>query len=438
MKQVFVSYSREDSEPISQLIQDLHAVGVDAWHDQSLTGGQPWWDNILVNIRQCDVFIFALSPASRDSEACRAELGYVKQLGKTVLPVLVADGVNTNLLPLPLKELQVTDYRRRDKEAALALVKSINAAPPAGPLPDPLPSPPEVPKSYLSNLQERVDSDEPMSARDQMALVHDLEIGIQEGRSPTEIADLLVKLKRRSDLLARVATSIDGLLKTLEAKTPMGPPGSSILGHRSAQHSAANKQIADEHREEAMSCPQCRAPVEFGSRFCRVCGAALAHQTGPLITPDTPAKRGSKQRKYACSPSDTPALISDLKNWLRAQRFDCQQVNTEDHNLVIQVKKQGGWREFVGMATSLNIVFHQSGDDLIVEIGAGKWIDKAAAGVVSLVVLWPLAVTAGFGAWEQMKLPEKIFNYIGNTRLVSLASSHPAPHGATLGNHILQ
>jgi hypothetical protein len=97
-------------------------------------------------------------------------------------------------------------------------------------------------------------------------------------------------------------------------------------------------------------------------------------------------------------------------------------MNTEDHNLVIQVKKRGGWREFVGMATSLNIVFHQSGDDLIVDIGAGKWVDKAAAGVVSLVVLWPLAVTAGFGAWEQIKLPDRIFDHIGKTRVVSLAS----------------
>jgi hypothetical protein len=104
MKRVFVSYSRENSDSITQLIHDLQAMGVDAWHDQTLTGGQPWWDNILLNIRQCDVFIFALSPASRDSEACKAELGYVKKLGKTILPVLVADGINKNLLPLPLKE----------------------------------------------------------------------------------------------------------------------------------------------------------------------------------------------------------------------------------------------------------------------------------------------------------------------------------------------
>ena len=51
------------------------------------------------------------------------------------------------------------------------------------------------------------------------------------------------------------------------------------------------------------------------------------------------------------------------------------------------------------------------------EIGAGKWIDKAAAGTVSLFLLWPLAITAGFGAWEQMQMPDKVFDYIG-TRLV--------------------
>jgi len=66
------------------------------------------------------------------------------------------------------------------------------------------------------------------------------------------------------------------------------------------------------------------------------------------------------------------------------------------------------------MSTSLNVAFHQQGDTLTVDIGAGKWIDKAAAGAVSMVILWPLAVTAGFGAWEQMKMPDRIFDYIGS------------------------
>jgi hypothetical protein len=430
MNRVFVSYSRENSDSITQLTQDLGAVGIDAWYDQTLTGGQRWWDNILLNIRQCDVFIFALSPSSWDSEACRSELGYVKELGKTVLPVLVADGINTNLLPFPLKEIQITDYRRRDKEAALALVKCINTAPPAAPLPDPLPSSPKVPTSYLSSLQERVDSDEPLTAQDQIKLVFDLETGLRDGRSPTEIGDLLLKLKRRSDLLARVATSIDGLLKTLE-KTPMRPQESMPPERRMPQPSRANGRIADDRgMDEPMLCSQCRAQVEKGSKFCKVCGVSQAEQNRVATPSPVPVKtvagaaanRRSKQCRYECRPNDAPALITDLKSWLDAQGFDCQQMNTEDQCVLLQVKRRGGWRDFVGMSTSLNIVFNQSGDALVVEIGAGKWIDKAAAGVVSIVVLWPLALTAGFGAWEQMKMPDRIFDYIGRTRLVSLAS----------------
>ena len=70
-------------------------------------------------------------------------------------------------------------------------------------------------------------------------------------------------------------------------------------------------------------------------------------------------------------------------------------METENQSILLQIKKRGGWRNYVGMATSLNVLFHQSGDTLTVEIGAGKWIDKAAVGTVSMFVLWPLAVTAG-------------------------------------------
>ena len=76
--------------------------------------------------------------------------------------------------------------------------------------------------------------------------------------------------------------------------------------------------------------------------------------------------------------------------------------------MLLQIKKRGSWRDLVGMATS------EAGPPVVLEIGAGKWIDKAAVGTVSLLILWPLAITAGIGAWEQMKMPENIFEYIGS------------------------
>src|ERR1044071_3659051 len=227
MRKVFVSYSRNNLEVVTQLVEDLQAVGMTTWHDQTLTGGQRWWDNILANIRDCEVFIFALSPASRESEACRSELSYVCGLNKPILPVLVADGINLNLLSAPINEIQVADYRSRDKGAAFALLKALNATPACPPLPDPLPASPAVPVSYLGTLKERIDVNTPLGAQEQNLLFLELEEAMDEGRSPTEIRELLLRLKRRDDLLAKVGAKVDAALKSLDEKsrkkaTPVG------------------------------------------------------------------------------------------------------------------------------------------------------------------------------------------------------------------------
>ena len=43
------------------------------------------------------------------------------------------------------------------------------------------------------------------------------------------------------------------------------------------------------------------------------------------------------------------------------------------------------------------------------KLGAGRWIDKAATGAVAYFILWPLAAMAGIGAWQQIKMPERVF-----------------------------
>jgi hypothetical protein len=129
---------------------------------------------------------------------------------------------------------------------------------------------------------------------------------------------------------------------------------------------------------------------------------------------ELPKIEGAKTRRYTCKAEDGPRVIGDVKNWLESQDFELQQMPMENQGLLLQIKKRGSWRDWVGMSTSLNILFHQSDDTLAVQIGAGKWIDKAAAGTVSLFILWPLAITAGYGAWEQAKMPEKVFDFIGS------------------------
>jgi hypothetical protein len=405
MRTVFVSYSRNNLDAVTQLIKHMKDVGIDLWYDQALTGGQRWWDNILAKIRECDIFVLALSPESWDSEACKSELGYVVQLGKPILPVLVSEGININLLSPPLSEIQITDYRRRDMEGAFAVLKSINLAPPTPNLPDPLPKAPPVPVSYLSTLKDRIDATEPLSPQEQITLLFELEEELKDGRSPTETRDLLLRLKRRDELLAKIASKIDAALKTVAEK--------SMVPQRQPP-----RVIEQRPSPSPSSCSKCHTQVQPGGAFCATCGTKLSESPVAFDQPDdAPDMERSTCRRFMCNPADTPRLISDTRGWLKSEGFDSTEVNTENQGVLLEIKKRGDWRKYVGMATALNILFQQSGETLIVEIGAGQWIDKAGAGAVGMFVFAPMAITAGYGIWEQKKMPEKIFEFIGS-RLV--------------------
>jgi hypothetical protein len=411
MSVVFVSYSRNNLEAVKQIVADLHDVGEDTWYDRELDCGKKWWNTILEEIRRCDIFIVALSPESCGSDACKKEWTYASDLGKPILPVQVADGINLNLLPPPLNERQVTDYRLRDKPATLALFKAINRTDPAPPMPDPLPKPPDVPMSYIMPLKQRIDSEQPLSPDDQSLLYLKLEEAVEEGRAQAEIRDLLVSLKKRDDLLAKVCQKVDTLLKRLD-EGGFNPPGNGD-GRREPHGSGELNHGAQPSKPT--HCPKCGAKVGTEVVFCGACGhkVSAALPRYPEHGSDSPSRAGWKCRRYTCRQDDVQRLTADLKNWLRNESFDLQQMDTEDQGVLLQVKKRGALRDLVGMSTALNIVLKYSGDMLSVEIGAGKWVDKAVVGAVSMLVLWPLAFTAGYGAWEQSKLPDKIFEFVG-------------------------
>ena len=67
----FISYSHVDAEVVERLERDLEGLGWAAWCDRELTGGQRWWDGILANVRECDLFVFAL-------ERCVGPVGSVR------------------------------------------------------------------------------------------------------------------------------------------------------------------------------------------------------------------------------------------------------------------------------------------------------------------------------------------------------------------------
>lgn len=224
MPNVFVSYGRESSAAAKALAADIRALGHDVWFDQELTGGQAWWNQILDTVRNCDVFIFVLTPHSLRSVACMGEYGYAAALKRPILPILVADGVSTNLLPPALSQIQFVDYRNQDRGSALGLARALASIPRPGPLPDPLPEPPEVPISYLGGITAQIETRATLSYEQQSALVVDLKRGLRDPETTDDSRALLARLRKRRDLLATIADEVDELLNGSKQK-----PGAGVV-----------------------------------------------------------------------------------------------------------------------------------------------------------------------------------------------------------------
>jgi hypothetical protein len=220
MVRIFISYNRVSLEVVQTVADDLQTAGHEVWFDRSISGGQQWWNEILRRIRECDVLMFALSPEATQSQACGAELRYAQQLSKGILPLLVADGVRTDLLPRPLGEIQYLDYRSPDRRTCFALSRALNCFGPAPPLPEPLPTAPPVPVSYLHDLQEKIDSAAGLGFEEQAALVLELKGKLSQPESREAVFELLRRMRRRDDLLARIAGEIDFLLTQVRGEEP--------------------------------------------------------------------------------------------------------------------------------------------------------------------------------------------------------------------------
>jgi hypothetical protein len=233
---VFISYARDDQPAVATLRRHIEQSDREIWLDENLTGGQDWWDTILSRIRECDIFLYALSLSSLRSRACEAELEYAQALGRPILPVMVAS-VEVKLAPPSVADRQIVDYRTPTPatpvpaETYLSLRKALDEMPAPGELPDPLPDPPPVPTTYLHREWEQI-NDEDLTFAQQAALVAKLRSLLEGDDRPVAI-ELLRKLRARPDVAQQVARDIDDLLvEVVEVEPPPQPPPPPRLSAR--------------------------------------------------------------------------------------------------------------------------------------------------------------------------------------------------------------
>lgn len=127
---------------------------------------------------------------------------------------------------------------------------------------------------------------------------------------------------------------------------------------------------------------------------------------------------------------DVDLIARGIESFLRDKKNLTTESLKSPEGWLIQAKQIEGWKKFAGMDTAIQVQLMPTGDLLTVNVGSGKWIDKAGAAAIGLVLFAPLAVTAAIGAWGQKKLPEEIFNFIesfiqsgGKSVLITMGAS---------------
>ncbi|MGA7053011.1 MAG: LpqN/LpqT family lipoprotein [Mycobacterium sp.] len=204
MRQLFISYARENKPDVEALVRDLDALGYQTWVDSSLRGGQTWWEEILRRIGNCDVFVAIVSGHTLSSVACKRELEWALTLNKPVLPLAVER--LPDALPRTLSMRQIIDYSRSGREAAFALAGALGTLPAAPPPPKQLPEPPPAPLSYLSDLVEQVGQHEPLTQQQQHQILILLEPALRSADAEERRGGryVLEMFSRRGDLYADV------------------------------------------------------------------------------------------------------------------------------------------------------------------------------------------------------------------------------------------
>ena len=131
---IFLSYAHQDAPKIDVLSRDLDDLVGAVWLDKSLSGGQLWWDEILRQIRECRLFVLAVSRHSLRSEACLAESAYATALDRPFLSVRV-DDADLVAAPAAIRQRQLIDFLTEDVPSIKALARALMHAPAPGPLP---------------------------------------------------------------------------------------------------------------------------------------------------------------------------------------------------------------------------------------------------------------------------------------------------------------
>ncbi len=153
MTDVFISYSRKDTDFVRRLFDDLKARGREAWVDwQGIDYSTKWWEEICAGIEGADNFVLIVSPDALNSVYCHREIEHARKHNKRIISFIyrpvdeaaLIGGWYTHVEMRPheamarenweaLKAIQYIDYpgilKNKFDDAVDALLRTVNADP---------------------------------------------------------------------------------------------------------------------------------------------------------------------------------------------------------------------------------------------------------------------------------------------------------------------
>lgn len=123
----------------------------------------------------------------------------------------------------------------------------------------------------------------------------------------------------------------------------------------------------------------------------------------------------SESRVFVLNGITVQAVAARLENFFRSEKgMEVQSSQTTDGYVMQASQQKDGWKTLTGMRLAVTVQMAVMENHLNVTVGEGQWSDKIGAGAIGLFIAWPLAITAGMGAFKQKKLPAEIFQVIEN------------------------
>lgn len=134
----------------------------------------------------------------------------------------------------------------------------------------------------------------------------------------------------------------------------------------------------------------------------------------------------AESRVFMLNGVEPQTVVDRLENFLHNEKgMEVQSSPTAEGYVMQASQPENMWKTLTGMRLAITLQIVVTGEQMNVLIGEGQWTDKIGAGAIGLFVAWPLAITAGMGAFKQKKLPGEIFQVIQSC-LLSKGATAPA------------